>query len=117
MPMKLPEKAVEGSTFVILAEFKERAPDGTYSPIVPNSGLTWSLSDKEGNPINERTDVPIEPPAESVLIVLTDDDLKTFSGETTRRYVTVQGTYNGIGGNNLPLIDEVSFQIENLIGV
>jgi hypothetical protein len=115
--MKLAEKAVEGSTFVILVEFNERAPDGTYTPFVPNSGLTWDLSDKDGNPINSRSDEPIDPPAQSVKIVLSGNDLKTFPGKTTRRYVTVKGTYNGVGGNDLPLIDEASFQIENLIGV
>jgi hypothetical protein len=114
--MKLAEKAVEGSTFVILAEFNERAPDGTLTPFVPNSGLTWSLKDKEGNTINDRTAVPIDPPLQSVKIVLFGDDLKTFPGKATRRYVTIQGTYNGVGGNDLPLIDEASFQIENLVG-
>ena len=116
MPIKIPKKAVEGSTFTIVVEFNEVTPD-EINPIVPNSGLVWKLSDKYGNIINEKVDVPIDPPAHSVMIVLSGDDLKTFAGKATRRYVTVKGTYNGVSGNNLPLIEEGSFQIDNLIGV
>ena len=116
MPIKLSKNAVEGSTFTIVVEFNEVTPD-EINPIVPNSGLKWTLSDKNGNVINEKVDIPIDPPAQSIMIVLSGDDLKTFSGKTTRRYVTVKGTYNGVSGNNLPLIEEGSFQIDNLVGV
>lgn len=117
MPTKLSQKAVEGSTFTIVVEFNERLPDGTRTPIVPNSGLVWRLSDRYGNVINERLDVPIDPPAQSVMITLSGNDLKTFSGKNTRRFVTIEGTYNGVAGNNLPLVEETSFQIENLVGL
>lgn len=117
MPTKLLEKAVEGSTYTIVVSFNERLPDGTLNPIVPNSGLVWSLKDKAGNAVNSKTDIPISPPAQTVMITLSGNDLKTFSGKNTRRFVTVVGTYNGTAGNNLPLIEEVSFQIDNLVGV
>lgn len=117
MPIKIPERAVEGSTFTIVVEFNEVTPDGVRNPIVPNSGLKWSLKDKSGNAINSKTDIPIDPPAQSIMITLSGDDLKTFLGKTTRRFVTVEGTYNGVAGNNLPLIQEGSFQIDNLVGV
>lgn len=117
MPTKLSQKAVEGSTFTIVVEFNEKLPDGTSEPVVPNSGLTWSLSDKDGNIINEREDVSIDPPAQSVMITLSGNDLNTFAGKSTRRFVTIKGSYNGTAGNNLPLAEEASFQIDNLVGV
>lgn len=117
MPSKLLEAAQEGSTFTIVVEFYEIAPDGVPTPIVPNSGLIWSLKDRSGQTINSRDSVNLDPPAQSVMITLSGDDLKTFSGKATRRYVTVQGTYNGLAGNNLPLAEEVSFQIKNLVGI
>ena len=116
MPIKILKKAVEGSTFTLVVEFNEVTPD-EINPIVPNSGLKWTLRDKNGGIINEKVNVPIDPPAQSIMIVLFGDDLKTFLGKTTRRYVTVEGTYNGVSGNNLPLIEECSFQIDNLVGI
>ncbi len=116
MPTKLSEKAVEGSTFTIQAEFNEVLPDGTKTPIVPNVPLVWSLRDKDGNVINSRSAVPLTP-AQSVYIVLFGADLALTANHPVRRFVTITGTYNGLAGNDLPLIDEASFQILNLVGV
>jgi len=116
MPVKLDEDAVEGSTFTIVVEFNERTPSG-LNPITPNSGLKWTLHDGKGNIINNQQDVPIDPPVQSAQITLKGDDLKTLAGKSNRRYVTVEGTYNGTGGNNLPLIEEVSFKIINLVAI
>ncbi len=116
MPTKLSEKAVEGSTFTIRAEFNEVLPDGTKTPVVPNAPLTWSLWDKDGNVINSRTAVPITP-AVSVDIVLSGADLALTANHPVKRFVTITGTYNGVAGNDLPLLDEASFQILNLVGV
>lgn len=115
MPTKLSDKAVEGSTFTIRAAFNEVQPDGTKSPVVPNAGLKWSLSDKDGGAVNGKTDIPLSPAA-TVDIVLSGDDLALSTNRPVRRFVTVEGTYNGVAGNNLPLVDEVSFQIYNLVG-
>lgn len=116
MPIKLDEKAIENGTFGIKVEFREKTdPDDAVGiPFVPNSGLKWSLYDKFGNTINGKKDQPLTP-AESVVITLQGDDL-ALSGGPTQRYVTVEGTYNGVLGNNLPIVDEVSFQIQNLVG-
>ena len=116
MPTKLSEKAVEGSTFTIRAEFNEVMPDGTKTPVVPNAPLIWTLSDKDGSIVNSRSSVPITPAA-SVDIVLSGADLVLTTDRPVRRYVTVIGTYNGVAGNDLPIIDEVSFQISNLVGM
>ena len=116
MPTKLPEKAIEGSTFAIKTDFavKTDPSDLVGTPFTPNSGLTWSLTNKDGTIVNGKIDQPLTP-AESVTIVLKGLDLALSAGPV-RRYVIVRGTYNGVLGNNLPLIDEASFQIENLKG-
>ena len=116
MSTKLLEKAIEGSTFAIKTDFavKDDPDDEVGTPFTPNAGLVWNLTDKDGSIVNDRIDQPLTP-AESVTIVLKGDDL-ALTGGPVRRYVIVRGTFNGVLGNNLPLIDEVSFQIENLKG-
>lgn len=116
MPVKLDEEAVEGSTYTIVVEFNERTPGGLV-PFVPNSGLKWKLTDKDGTVINNKQNVSIDPPAQSVNIVLSGDDLKTLKGKSNKRLITVEGTYNGTAGNNLPMIEEVSFKIINLVAI
>jgi len=115
MPTKLSEKAVEGSTFTIRAAFFEVLPDGTKTPIVPNSPLVWNLSDKDGGVVNARSDEPLTP-ATFVDIVLSGDDLALANNHPVRRFMTIVGTYNGLAGSDLPMIDEASFQISNLVG-
>ncbi len=116
MSTKLSEKANEGSTFAIKVDFTVKADpdDEAGAPFTPNSGLTWSLKDKDGNEVNGRTGVSI-PSAESIIIVLSGPDL-ALAGGPIRRYVTVKGTFKGVLGDNLPLMGEVSFQIQNLVG-
>ena len=114
MPTKLREKAVEGSTFGIRADFVVKLPEGD-TPVVPNSPLTWSLRDKDGNVINSKQDQPLTPAA-SVDIVLSGGDLALLDNHPEERFVTINGTYNSVYGNNLLLVDEVSFQITNLVG-
>ncbi len=112
----LHDKAKEGGTFGIKVAFTEKTDpsDAVGTPFTPNSGLKWSLKDRAGGEVNGKTDQPLTP-GETVVIVLSGDDL-ALSGGPTHRYVTVEGTYNGVLGNNLPIVDEVSFQIQNLKG-
>ena len=117
MTTKLSIKAIEGSTFGIVAAFVEKTTDDLEGlPITPNAGLTWSLTEKDGTPVNGKTKVPLDP-APSVVIVLSGDDLALSGGYPVQRYVILEGTYNSILGDDLVLLDEVSFQIENLKGV
>ncbi|MCK5604786.1 hypothetical protein KAR91_23050 [Candidatus Pacearchaeota archaeon] len=117
MSQKLSEKAKEGSTFAIRVDFTVKAnpDDDAGTPFTPNSGLIWSLKDQNGDPVNGKTDMPIGS-AESITIVLSGADLALVGG-AVRRFVTIEGTFNGVLGDNLPLVDEVSFQIENLVGM
>ncbi len=114
MLTKLVERASEGSTFVIRAEFYENTPAGKV-PMVPKVGLTWNLADEHGATINNREDVPLTPAA-SVDIVLSGDDLAIGGNHGVRRHFTIRGTYDGVAGNDLPLVEEASFQISNLVG-
>lgn len=117
MTIKLPIMAKEGSTFGIKVNFIEKTTDDQDdSPFTPNDGLTWSLKAKDGSTVNNKLDVPIDS-AESIIIVLSGNDLALSAGVPVERYVTIKGTYDSVLGNNLVLIDEVSFQIENLVGV
>jgi hypothetical protein len=113
--IKLEDKATEGGTYGIEISFFEKAnPDADRTPFTPNAGLLWSLRDKYGNVINDKEDEPIDSD-ETITIVLSGNDLALVGGPETR-YVTVEGTYNGVLGNDLVLIGEVSFQIKNLVG-
>ena len=114
MPTKLSEKAVEGSTFGIKADFIVKLPEGD-TPVVPNSPLTWDLRDKDGTIVNSKEDEPLTP-ATSVYVILSGNDLALSDNHPVERFVTIKGTFNSILGNDLPLIDEVSFQIKNLVG-
>jgi len=114
MPTKLSEKAVEGSTYGIKADFIVRLPEGD-TPVIPNAPLTWDLTDEDGVIINSKKDQPLTP-AESVYIVLSGADLALSDGLPVKRFVIVRGTFNSVFGNDLPLLDQVSFQIKNLVG-
>lgn len=114
MPTKLSDKAVEGSSFTVRAAFNEVVAGGR-SPVVPNSGLKWSLTDKDGNPVNGKTDQPLTPAA-VVDIFISSGDLAIPGDYPIMLFVTVEGTYNGVVGNNLPIVDEASFQVYNLKG-
>lgn len=115
MPTILTDKAIEGGTYGIQVKFLERAtPEAAPTPFTPNSGLKWSLRDRFGAVVNSKKDQPIAS-AETIVIVLTEEDLALVGGPT-HRYVTVEGTYNGILGNNLALVGEVKFPIINLVG-
>jgi hypothetical protein len=109
----LDEKAPEEGTFGIRCDFVEKAPEGNV-PFTPKAGLIWSLTNSNGVPVNARTDVPISP-AQSITVVLKGDDL-ALTGGSAKRYLLVEGTYDGILGNDLTVIKEVSFQIDNLRG-
>jgi hypothetical protein len=50
-----------------------------------------------------------------VIITLSGDDL-ALAGGGVSRYVTVEGTYDGTAGLDMPVVEEVSFDIENLKG-
>ena len=111
MPTKLTTDAIEEGTYVITAAFTDEDGDA----VTPNAGLVWSLTDGQGNVINSRENVAITP-ATSVTIVLTGDDLAIGTNKT-HRVLLVEGTYDSTLGSNLPLKDQATFDICDLVKV
>ena len=110
MPTTLTAHAIEKSTFAITASFIDDAGDA----VVPNTGLTWTLTDGDGVVVNSHTGSTITP-AGSVTIVLHGADL-AIAGNADR-VLTIQGTYDSDLGTNLEIKDQVTFRIDNLTAV
>ncbi len=111
MQIILSPTADNGSTYIVLAEFTETLSDGTIVDVIPSS-IKWSLTDKNREEINGRTDVPIEPPAQKVAAVCYGDDILLSDGE--ERQITFNCVYNSLEfGNNLPLQKTASFLIDD----
>ena len=94
---------------------------GSTPTAVPLTGsdladsIITSAKIADGAIVNEKESEPISE-AESVYIVLSGADLALVDNHPVERFVTIKGTYDSALGNDLPLIDEVSFQIKNLVG-
>lgn len=109
----LSTRAPEEGTYVITAAFTDEAG----AAVVPNAGLTWTLTDMLGVVVNSRSAVAIAS-ASSINIVLTNNDLAMSASYLgNMRVVTIQGTYNSSLGSNLPISKEVRFVIENFVAV
>jgi hypothetical protein len=110
MPTTLTTEAVEQSTFAIVAAFT----DDAGAAVVPNSGLTWTLTDVAGNVVNSRDAVSISS-ASTITIVLHGADLALSSSfRDNKRLLTIEGTYNSSLGSNLEIRDQVLFTIADL---
>lgn len=109
MPTRILDKPNDESVFVINAKFY----DEDDALVLPDT-LVWSLRNENGTIINDRSLVPVTPAA-SVDILLYGDDLKYSEG--TMRVLTFYATYDSDLGSDLPLNDEVSFYIQDLMGV
>jgi hypothetical protein len=107
MPTTLSTRANDKSTYAITATFT----DEDDVAVIPTT-VSWSLSDDRGTIINARTLVSITP-ATSIEITLSGNDLKFSDGKW--RVLTIQATYTSNLGTGLPLKDQVTFSIEDLI--
>lgn len=110
MPTMIKTQAVEESTYVVTVSFFNAA--GTA--VTPKSA-TWTLTDKDGAVVNSRNAVTISSLDTSVDIVLSGNDLQIADGKT--RKLLVQAIYDSTEGSDLPLNDELEFQIHRLVGV
>lgn len=103
----------EQSTGAIVCAFEDE--DGTA--ITPNR-IRWTLTTANGQTvINNREHIDIAVPGASVAIVLQGNDLQILEAEVGQQYaarlLTVEAEYDSDLGNNLPLVDEVTFKIKN----
>ena len=112
MTTTLTTMATEKATYVVTVSFTDEAEN----VVTPNPGLAWTLTDINGTVINNRAAVPIAS-ASTIYIVLSDDDLSLTTGVGVRRVVTVEGTYNSTRGTDLPLKQQATFDIEDLVAV
>ena len=135
MPTILPVEildtnASEEGTYAI-DEIQFLDSQDTPVAITPEVGsVTWCLTDKNGDIINSREDVPITS-ASSMTIVLSGDDL-AVSGSADKhvtrdgviilqyeRHVLVQGLVDTVIGtetlDNTPITKEFIFYIENIV--
>ena len=108
MATTLEVKALEDSTYVVTAAFTDE--DG--SAVVPNT-VTWSLKDKSGTVVNERTAVD-ETPASSVDIVLSGDDLDpgTPDSDVGVILLTVTAPYDSALGSGLSCVAQCWIPVE-----
>lgn len=112
MPTKILDVVLnEKGTGVVVASFS----DETGSTVVP-SLVTWSLTDSEGNIINDRKDVVVGI-SSSVTIVLYGDDLKVLPNDNYERKLTISAVYSSSLGDDLPLNDELTFYINDLVNI
>lgn len=112
MSTKLTVVATEKSTYIVTAAFE----DENDAPVVPNTGtVKWSLYTQEWSIVNGREQVAI-PSATTIAIVLSGADLDVTPPMNKERVVLVECTYNSTAGNNLPLRETATFEIEQLPG-
>ena len=102
--------ATEGSTYEIVVALT----DETGAAITPST-LTWSLRDDIGTIVNSRDGV-VATCSTSISIVLGADDL-VYGENSTKRFVTYEGTYSSSLGSGLPIVAEDWFEIENVTGL
>ena len=111
MAITLTARANERSTYIVDVSFW----DENDVAVVPNAGLSWTLTDENGTVINGRDATAISP-ATTVSIVLSGLDLAIGDGlYGTQRHLLVEGTYNSSLGNNLPIKEEIVFRINDFV--
>ena len=122
MPTSLTLKANEEGLYVInFQPFDE--DDNAVTP----SAVLWSLTDLDGDFINEREDVDYESDSglgsggalsTSMDIALNGDDLAVTESQcTTGRRLLVKYTYTSSLGSGLPGKDSCEFDIRNLVAI
>ena len=116
--IEITEHAAEESTFPIVVTFWETI-DGVETLVTPNNDITWTLTDKAGTVVNDRSAETGLTPATSVIIVLSGADLELSESYMGRvRYLLVECTYDSATyGANLPFKSQARFTIDNLLKV
>lgn len=108
MPTTLTKKAVEKSTYIVQASFK----DEDENPVTPDS-LQWTLSDEFGSAIVSASPAGTTP----IDIILSGDDLALADTDHPIRLLTVEGTYSSAAAAGLPFKDYARFEIDPIRAV
>ena len=103
--------AEEQGTYVLDLDFK----DEDDLPVIPIS-INWTLTTLGGEVVNSRSEVDISPPASTVNVVLSGDDLQLLTHKTSYswRLFTVKAVYNSDLAPGLPIHKAVRFKVRNL---
>lgn len=114
MGYRIKSLAKEQGTFLVDVSFLDE--DG--EPLTPKVGtLSWTLSDVRGVIVNNRLQVPITS-SSSVTVVLSGLDLEIGPQYLFNlRKLLFEGLYDSTAGTNLPLKEEVTFEIEDFAAV
>lgn len=109
----LPNIASELSSYIITLSFT----DETGNAVTPDS-VKWTLTDLDGNVINNRQDVVISSLSSSVPVVLEGDDLLVgVNYRLEKRMLTIEGTYTSSIHGELPITGAVIFTIDHYRGL
>lgn len=111
MPTVFTAQAVEKSTFVITASFFDE--NGVAAVL---SELAWTLTDNFGVVMNGRQSQGITPPAATVTVYLSGDDLSLPDKNRPVRILTFVGKYNSSVGEKA-LVDFVEFEIVDAVAI
>lgn len=108
--IKLLDKiAPEEGTYTIKIIFK----DEELNLVTPVS-INWWLTDMNGDPINDRSEVAATP-ANPLYLTMSGPDLQmnVIKEDFDFRVVTLRGTYNSDRGSNLPFTLALMFKLQN----
>ena len=109
----------EGGTLKIKATFTDE--DGKLIPQSALKSVKWQLMDADGNIVNGKSfdTCIVSSPESTIVIILSGDDLLIDDEIDDRglRVFAIWVIYDSTYGMNLPMRDEISFRIKNLISV
>ena len=111
MSVTITTHAIEQSTYIITAQFKD-ADDAT---VTPNS-IAWTLTDRDGTIQNGRDAVALTA-ATTVTIVLSGTDLTLVTGGDELKIMYFDVDYDSTEGTGLPLKEEARFFVDALVNV
>jgi len=111
MPAILSTAAMEQSTYLITITYKDE--DG--NAVTPVTS-TWTLTDTDGNVINEREDVAIASPSTADTVTLSGSDLTVIDGDRDLIF-TAEGTYTSSTVTASAFKASVKFTVQALVAV
>lgn len=112
MSIKLDEHAPEQGTYHIVCAFTDEDSAGNAP-----TALIWTLTDRDGNTVNGRSDVVVSSPTTSNTITLAGTDLALLSGQTNERLFLIEWTYDSTYGSGLSTKEQATFIIDPLKAV
>ena len=113
MPTIIDTPVVKNSTAFVTVNFKDE--DG--QAVAPKSA-TWTLTTLAGTIVNGRNAVVIPTPIPSTIVItLSGADLAISKGKQTQeRVFLIEGFYDSVEEDDVPIVDYLQFPIKNVPG-